>query len=212
MQVKRSQSERYLFSRSKLFFHLNRNFMTLELSPYQIDIAQQLFIATAFRDVVKADFEKMEQAIIDEGIYHIDDIYYTKEFEAMRESYPHDRIITNPGQTMFLAGLKLIDTPDYKNTDAQVYFSLLRSQALQKGYIWGENTFSEADNEVVQLEVQLITETQNIHGIQPRNIIHLQDRKELIKVLLSILAPVLQRKEMESKIDDFFSMRLLSNS
>jgi hypothetical protein len=181
----------------------------MRLSQYAFEalLAQQLFIAKEYRDFVVREFEKIEKEIIDTGKYHYDESYYL--FEDC--DLPEDRIIRDRSDLMLISGLKQLDEPEYKDTDADRYYLELRYRALSEGFIDGENARAIAENDIMKLEDKLISQTKSIHKILLENIVMLEHRKELIDALLNLFKAVTSDKNYEAIKNRYFDVRINRN-
>lgn len=152
----------------------------------QIEAAQYLFCAMAFNDMIQPVFSQMEADILATGQYHYDEHYYTGRYA--REGFPADRILTNPKDAYMIAGLTEYCNNENACNDAARFYSELRRQAENRGFIKGENAASSADYDVTKAEHAFIIATKPIHGIDLDDLVKLEHRKELLKLTLNLFS------------------------
>lgn len=180
--------------------------MKFEPTNEQIDLAQDLVIAMAFRDLAKESFEKWEAIILNEGNFRIDE-KYRQEVNLRRRMLPENEVIKNPGDLCFMAGINDYGTPLYEGSDAQLYYDILRKISLEHGFIHGENALSRAEHEVVKAATALIEGTRSIHPIDPQKLTLLKHRQQLIELLLKLFAPFVPNDQLAPKQAQYFSER-----
>lgn len=192
------------FLMSKLFL------MKFSPTKTQLAAAQQLFIAMAFRDTAQQAFEKMENEILQSGLYHYDDEYYSETWKKRwnGEFAPADKIIRHRRDINMMSGLMIYKEPGYEKTDSFKFYTELAKKATEAGFIYAENAFCIADNEVIGYQNELIKATHDIHKIELKNIIHSEDRKKLIDLLLNLFASFVKNESFEEMQRHFYNERM----
>jgi hypothetical protein len=180
--------------------------MKFEPTYEQIGLAQDLYIAMAFRDLSKESFDKWESVILQEGTFRVHE-KYIREPSLPKRVLPENGIIKNPRDICLMAGLDAYQTPGYEGSDAQLYHNILRSVAIEAGFIHGENALCRAENDVSEAERALIEGTQNIHHIKVENLTMLKHWKELIEILLNMFCQVVNNDSFSQKQAQYFTER-----
>lgn len=180
--------------------------MTFEPTPQQIALAQDLYIAEAFRALTKDTFDQWEKIMLQEGTFHFHEKHYDEHSERKR-NLPEYRKIRDPKDIFLMQGIEEYGTPAYEGSDAQLYYQILRNIALEHGFIHGENALCRADNDVADAERALLEGTQNIHGVPMEKFAILKNWKEMIGILSKMFASVVTNEQLSQKLDTFFSER-----
>jgi hypothetical protein len=184
--------------------------MKFTATKNQIETAQLLFIAMAFRDTVQKEFEKWETEILSSSNYYYADHYYTGNPQKGGLELPEDKILRDRTHIFCINGLNLLDTPEYQNTDACRFYSQLRKKAITAGFKNGENAACMADNEVIRLQNQMIDVTYNIHKTKREDIVYLSHRKQLVELLLGLFARLVKNEHLERLKIQFYNERVSS--
>jgi len=174
----------------------------------QITAAQQLLIAMAFRDVTSQEFEKMENELLQSDTYHYDDEYYTEEWKKRGLQVPDDKIIRHRRDLNMMSGLIQYKEPNSLKTDSYRFYSNLANKATNAGFKYGGDALTVAVSEVSDYENELIKATFDIHKLELKNIIHSEDRKKLIDLLLNLFASFVKNESFEEKQRHFYNERM----
>lgn len=176
-------------------------------TAHQINAAENLFLAMALHQTVKAIFEKIETELLATEQYHYSEIYYTDKWKKRGFNYPEDRIIRDIKHTYQMEGLTALHTPEYEGTDNDKYYKALHFITKDK-FVHAENANCVTDNNVTKMENALIEATESIHNLKLENIIMMDHRKELIDLLLKLFSSIV--KPSESKKIEYHNKYILS--
>lgn len=182
--------------------------MNLKFEPTieQIELAQDYFIALAYRDVVKETFSKWEESMLTAGTFRYNDKYTHPSNERTR-LIPADGIIRDPKDVFLMAGIDAYGTPSYEGSDAQLYYDILRKIAAEHGFIHGENALARAEIDLTNAERAFIEGTQSIHRIPLEKLTMHEHWKRIIKLLSAMFAAIVKNERLEQKQAAFFSER-----
>jgi hypothetical protein len=186
--------------------------MKFSPTPEQIKAAQKLYVAIAFHMHVKNEFEKWEQELLNTGTFHFDECYYEGPRANQGIDFPQDKIIRDPDYVFCISGLSLIETPEYTGTDADRYYTALRTKAIAGRLKEGEGALSMAESDVYRLENVLIDLTYgSLHHINRNDIDDPEDREQLATMLVDMFADVVVNDELNAIQKEYYHERMLPN-
>jgi hypothetical protein len=168
-------------------------------TPEQITACTKLVVSMAFEGMAKEEFKKIEAEVLSERNFYFDDHYYTDEKGislAKRCNFPDDKIIRRSQDTCHMAGLKDLQTENYPGSDSDIFYSMIREKAYNKGFCKGENFDAIACNNRHKFENAFIDITDNIHHLGAVNL-YGEHRKKLLDLMLNLFVPLMTKEEKD---------------
>lgn len=162
--------------------------MSTQFQPTQAQLttAQDLFIAMAFEQVIKPQFENIQRQVLEDGNYR--NAYFNHTRERMRTE-DNTEFIRNPRYDYCI-----------EDTDAGRYFSELDRRTRNAGFNNGMNALSIAENNVRLAQDALITAFAPITNLTCEDVcVSLEIRKQLIELNLKFMAQHMDTTSDECK-------------
>lgn len=182
---------------------------TFNPTSAQIEIAQDLFISMAFRDVIKPAFENIVKQILTAGNYHYRP-EWLNDFKMKERGYvfPDDGCIRDVKETHMMDGLNEYCRDNTVDNDTARYYSELDRLTRSAKMVHGQNALAMAESDVIEYQHKLFEATHNIHGVDLDTLLSQPDnRKKMIELLLRLFAGSVEN-HMEPRKRKFFDQRI----
>lgn len=176
----------------------------------QIQAAHKVFVAMAFLDTIKPNFENIEQQILEDGEYRYHERYFTEKYKRLEITEDKPFIKTHK-DTHMMAGLNEYCENQNATNDTARYYSELNRRTRSAGMLNGENSLAIAQNDLIDAQTDLINATTSIHKMNSEDVSYsLDKRKQLIELILKLFANLMNSPNLKGLEKKYFDERIIT--